>query len=248
MNGINPATEMLVRKTDSIFKLNAEEHNALAALPVQVSELRADQDIVREGDRPSRSCFILEGFACAFKVTGDGRRQILAFQLPGDMPDLYSLHLSVLDSSIATLTPCKVGFVTHDALRELCERHPRLASAFWRTTLIDASIFREWMVNVGQRQASQRVAHLFCEMFVRSSAVGLTQGDTCAMFVTQSELADATGISTVHINRTIQALRRSGLIELKGPTLRILDWQRLEYEGDFDPTYLHLENSARHPM
>src|SRR5215218_2416127 len=131
------------------------------------------QDIVREGDRPTRSCTLLEGFAAMFKVTAEGKRQITGFHIPGDIPDLQSLHLEVLDSSLGTITPAKVGFIRHETLHDLCARYPRLAGAFWRETLVDASIFREWMVNVGRREAINQIAHILCEMTVRMRAVGL---------------------------------------------------------------------------
>jgi CRP-like cAMP-binding protein len=208
---------------------------------MQVMDLRADQDIVREGDRPTRSCALLEGFACTYKITEEGRRQITAFHISGDIPDLQSLHLKVLDTSLGTITPCKVGFIQHESLRDLCERHPRIASALWPQTLIDAAIFREWTTNVGRREAYSRRAHILCEMVVRMRAVGLAQDYTCDLPITQSEFADAAGLSTVHVNRTLQELRGEELIILKGTTLQVLDWDGLTRAGDFDPTYLHLE-------
>ena len=239
-----PLADRLIRKLGSSVTLSQEETGAFADLPMQVMDLRADQDILREGDRPSRSCLLIEGFTCAYKMTGEGKRQIMAFHVPGDIPDLQSLHLSVLDNSLGTMTPCKVGFIRHEALQDLCARFPRIAAAFWRGTLIDGSIYREWMVNVGQRSAYARIAHLLCEMMMRLRAVGLAEGDTCALPITQSELGDATGMSTVHVNRTLQELRGFGLIRLEGGNLQVLDWQGLQRAGDFDPAYLHLERRA----
>jgi len=231
----------MIRKLESIFSLDESERTALLNLPLQVTMLKADQDIVREGDRPTRSCALLEGFACTFKMTAEGKRQITAFHIPGDIPDLQSLHLEVLDTSLATLTPSKVGFIQHEALQELCDNHSRIARALWRETLIDAAIFREWTVNVGRREAYARMAHLLCELMVRLQAVGLAQDQTCEIPITQGEFADATGLSNVHVNRVLQALRTDGLIILKGNTLQVLDWDQLKQAGDFDPTYLHLE-------
>ena len=155
------------------------------------------------------------------------------------MPDLQSLHLEVLDITVTTLTPCKVGFVQHEAMRELCARFPRLSDAFWRETLVAAAVFREWVMNVGRRQAYARIAHVFCEWMTRMEAIGLAADNTCEFPMTQNELADATGMTTVHVNRTLQRLRAEGLIELTGSKLTILDWERLQQVGDFDPTYLH---------
>src|SRR5918995_2307575 len=185
----HPAITPLIRKLESIFTLDESERAALLNLPLQIATLRADQDIVREGDRPTRSCALLEGFACTSKMTAEGKRQITAFHIPGDIPDLQSLHLEVLDTSLATLTPCKVGFVQHEALHDLCERCPRIASALWRQTLIDASVFREWTVNVGRREAYARIAHILCELMARLEVVGLTKDHTCEIPITENELA-----------------------------------------------------------
>ncbi len=196
---------------------------------------------MREGDAPSRSCLILSGFACTYKVTAQGKRQIVSFNLPGDIPDLQSLHLKVLDNSISTLSQCRVGFITHEALWDLCKRYPRIASAFWRETLIDASIFREWVMNIGQREAYTRMAHVLCELVTRLRAVGLVEDHSCNLPITQGEFADALGVTTVHVNRVLQAMRADGLIELSGDRLFVPDWDRLKEVGEFNPTYLHLE-------
>ncbi len=242
-NTLNPKYSPLIRKLDSIFTLTDDERQALENLPMQVVLIKEGQDIVREGDRPTRSCLLLSGFACVYKVTGDGKRQIAGFSIPGDIPDLQSLHLEVLDSSLGTLTPCQVGFITHDALRDLCERYPRITAAFWRETLIDAAIFREWVMNVGQREAYNRMAHVFCELLVRLRAVGLAEDHACDLPITQAEFADALGVSNVHVNRVLQEMRANGLIKLSGDRLKILDWETLKRVGDFDPTYLHLKRN-----
>jgi len=175
------------------------------------------------------------------QVTAEGKRQITAFHIPGDIPDLQSLHLEVLDTSLGTLSRCKVGFIQHEALQELCDRHPRIANAMWRETLIDAAIFRDWTANIGRREAYGRIAHILCELIVRLEAVGLTQDHTAQIPITQNEFADATGLSSVHVNRVLQALRADGLIVLRGNTLQVPDWEKLKKAGDFDPTYLHLQ-------
>jgi CRP-like cAMP-binding protein len=232
--------QRLIAKLESIFPLTDGEREAVACLPMQVTDLRADQDIVREGDRPSRCCALLEGFVCTYKTTSDGKRQILAFHIPGDLPDLQSLHLRTLDNSVQTLTACRVGFIQHEHMRELCQHHPRIAGAFWRETLVDAAIFREWILNIGRREAFNRLAHMLCELVTRLGAVGLVRDRTCDLPMTQGELGDALGISTVHVNRTLQDLRSAGLITLRGGSLEVLDWDGLKRAADFDATYLHL--------
>src|SRR5215203_4712745 len=237
---LHPHDNPLIRKLGSVFALTEDERQALEALPMQVMVIKDDQDIVRMGDRPSRSCLILSGFAATYKVTAGGKRQIVSFAIAGDIPDLQSLHLKTLDTSIATISTCRVGFIPHEALRDICTRYPRLAAAFWRETLIDAAIFREWVMNVGRREAYQRMAHVLCELLVRLRAVGLAQDHACDLPITQSEFADALGVSNVHVNRVLQQLRADGLIETQGSRLRIPDWDRLKEVGEFDPTYLHL--------
>jgi CRP-like cAMP-binding protein len=232
----------MIRKLESVFTLTEDERQALENLPMQVAVLKDHQDIVREGDQPTRSCLLLSGFACVYKMTAQGKRQIVSFAIAGDIPDLQSLHLKVLDNSINTISQCRVGFITHEALREICERYPRLAAAFWRETLIDASIFREWVMNVGRREAYQRMAHVLCELIVRLKAVDLVEDHVCDLPITQSEFADALGVTNVHVNRVLQQMRAEGLIITQGTQLKIPDWNKLKEVGEFDPTYLHLEN------
>lgn len=237
-----PDQNPLIRKLNSIFTLTDDERQALENLPMQVTVLKADQDIAREGDRPSRCCLLLNGFACSYKVTAEGKRQIVSFNIAGDIPDLQSLHLNLLDNSVSTMTQCGVGFIPHEALRDLCTRYPRIAAALWRETLVDAAIFREWVMNVGRREGSSRIAHVLCELLVRLRAIGLVEGYACDLPITQAEFADAIGFTTVHVNRILQHMRAEGLIQLKGERLNIPDWEKLKQAGEFDPTYLHLEN------
>lgn len=234
----------LVRKLESIAQLSEDDRQALLALPMSVEEVGADQDIVRDGDRPAESFLLLEGFSCRYKLLPDGRRQIVSFNVPGDVPDLLSLHLRVLDHSIGTLVPSKLAFISHANLHDLIGRHPRIGAAFWRDTLIDAAIFREWMVGLGRRSAYQRVAHLFCELALRMEVVGLAYDRVYELPVTQAELGDALGLSTVHVNRMLQELRENGLIAVSGRTVRIQNWDGLKRAGGFDPLYLHLQHGV----
>lgn len=238
--GSHPPNTPMIRKLESIFPITDQEKQALQDLPVQVVGLKPGLDIVRIGERPSQCCLILEGFTCVYKLTSEGRRQIIALHVPGDMPDLQSLHLAVMDISIAPISPCKVGFIQHDNLRRVCERYPRLTAAFWRETLVDASIYREWLLNIGQREAYPRMAHLLCEFLMRLKAVGLAEDGTFDLPITQAELADAIGITSVHMNRVFQALRGNGLIQTKRTQVTVPDWKRLKEAGEFDPLYLHL--------
>jgi cAMP-binding proteins - catabolite gene activator and regulatory subunit of cAMP-dependent protein kinases len=230
-----------IRKLESIATLSDDEKQALCDLPMRLKAIDADQDIVREGDRPNECCLILEGFVCRYMMLDDGRRQILSFHTPGDIPDLQSLHLKVMDHSIGTLAPSSVAFIPHKSLHELNDRYPRIAGTLWRDTLIDAAIFRLWMVGLGRKSAYERISHLLCELQMRLRAVGLTNDHSYQLPLTQSELADATGISTVHVNRVLQDLKKDGLVTFQNGSLVIEDWEGLKKAGEFDPTYLHLD-------
>ena len=240
MDAVHPHTVALIRKLESIASLAPEEKAALLRLPLRLKTVTADQDIVSEGDTPSECCLIVEGFACRYTVTAEGKRQIQSFHISGDIPDVQSLHLTVMDHSLGTSVPCKLAFIRHDDLRGLMRNHPRLGDLFWRDTLIDAAVFRQWVVNVGRRPSLTRMAHLLCELLVRLRAVELVEDHAFDLPVTQGDLADALGISNVHVNRVSQELRKMGLIALQGKTLRVLDWEGLKATGEFDPTYLHL--------
>ncbi|CAM2750649.1 Fumarate and nitrate reduction regulatory protein [Methylobacterium mesophilicum] len=231
-----------IRRIESIalFTLTDDERAALNALPMQVVQFEAYQDIVREGDQPGRCFALLEGIACTYKSTQGGKRQVMAYHVAGDIPDMQSLHLKVLDISIATVGPSKVGFVQHEAVRAMLRAFPRLGDALWRATLIDAALVREWMLNTGRREAFARMAHLFCELITRLGVVGLAPDLTCDLPMTQPELADALGITPVHVNRTIRDLKAAGLITLRSRRLTVHDWDGLRAAAEFDPTYLHI--------
>jgi CRP-like cAMP-binding protein len=238
---LHPEHNILIRKLRSISPLSEEERHCLLTLPLVTKSVGADHDVVREGECPTECCLVVEGFTCRYKLTADGKRQIFSFHLPGDIPDLQSLHLKVMDHSLATLTPSKLAFVAHERLTDLIRRCPRVGDVLWRDTLIDAAVFREWMIGIGRRSAYTRIAHVLCEVLVRMKAVGLANGRECDLPVTQAELADALGLSTVHVNRSLQDLRAAGLIALRGGSLTVLNWDCLKESGEFDAMYLHLD-------
>ena len=244
MDPSTPIQNPLIRKLESIFVLSDDERSALLGLAATITNVGADEEIIHEGNRPSECCLIVEGFACRYTMTEEGKRQIFSFHIPGDIPDLQSLHLEVMDHSLGTLVPSRLAFIPHAAIRDLMRRCPRIADAFWRDTLIDAAVFRAEMVGLGRRDAYGRIAHLLCELFVRLKAVGLTSGRAYALPITQAELGDALGLSTVHVNRTLQQLRGDGLIQTQGGTVMVQDWERLKRAGQFEETYLHLRKEA----
>ena len=231
----------MIRHLESIAELSGADKQAIGTLPLTLRSVGADEEIVHEGDVPEQCCLLLDGFMHRYKVVPNGERQILSLHLPGEIPDLLSLHLPKMDHSLGTLTPSRIAMIPHGALRDISRAHPGIAEAFWRDTLIDASIFREWIVNVGRRGARERIAHLFCEMFIRSRLIGLAGDGGFELRLTQGEIGEATGLTPVHVNRTLQDLRKSGLIASEGRFLRILDWTGLRRAGGFDAAYLHLK-------
>jgi CRP-like cAMP-binding protein len=240
----------LIRQLETIAVLSDEDRAALAALPLRVKSIGENRDIIREGSKPTESCLVLEGLVCRYKMVAGGRRQILSFHLPGDLPDLASLYLPRMDHSIAALTPARVAFIPHEAIRNIIRKHVSLAETLTRHALIDGSIFREWIANVGRRTALERIAHVMCETYVRMRALGLVKLEAFDLPLTQAELGDATGLSNVHVNRTLQELRKLGVITTVKKVHTIVDWEMLKETADFDPAYLHLNsgNGARPPV
>lgn len=229
------------------LRLTNPERQAVEGVSVRLRDVPADRIIEREGDRSAQCVVVLDGLTCLSKVVGSGARQIVAFHLPGDAPDLHGLHLGHLDGDLWAVAPSTLAVMDPAQLRLLCERQPRIAAALWRVTLVDAAIQREWTVNLGQRLAVQRLAHLFCEVLLRMGAVGLAHGDACAFPVTQADLGEAIGLSSVHLNRSLQELRQEGLVSFERGSLIVHDRAALAERGDFDPAYLHLAGAGAVP-
>ena len=232
--------DRLIARLRAIADLSETEARAIADLPITPRRIAAGQDIVREGERTHVSCVLIEGFLLRYKSMAEGRRQILAFHVPGDVPDLQSLHLPKMDHSLAAVTDSVIGTIPHAALSVAIREHEPLQKALWREALIDAAKFREWIANVGGRAALPRLAHLFCELFVRNRAMGLNDGDAFHMPLTQNELGEALGLSTVHVNRMMTELKRRGLVRKAASRLHIPDLAALAALAEFDADYLHL--------
>jgi CRP-like cAMP-binding protein len=209
-------------------------------------EVAARRDLIREGDPPKAVNLILEGWACRYKTLPDGRRQIVSLFIPGDLCDLNIYILKEMDHNIGAITGLRVAEIAREDFERLMIEHPRITQALFWNELVTVAIQREWTLNVGQRTAYERIAHLLCEMFLRLETVGLTDGDSCNFPLTQVDLADATGLTAVHVNRTLQELRRSGLIELQSKTLVIPDFKALKAAAMFNDNYLHLNHEGAH--
>jgi CRP-like cAMP-binding protein len=238
-------TNPLILKLAHRDQLTVEEKQALETAIARVRHVDADEDIVREGTRPAESNLLLEGFAARYKILSNGRRQITAIHVTGDFVDLNSFLLKQMDHGVAALTPCRIAVVPHEALQRISEGQPHLTRMLWLSTLIDGAIQREWLVAMGRRSALGHFAHLLCELFLRLEAVGQTDGQRFRLPVTQVELGDTLGLSSVHVNRVVQELRSKGMITWTGDVVTILDWAELRKEADFDPTYLYLNREAR---
>ena len=229
-----------VQRLRRCTKLTDEDLHVVGAVPIKTVQYEPREDIVREGDYSGHCFIILNGVSCSYKSTGKGERQITAFHIAGDVPDLNSLHLDTRDTSYRAVSACTVGFVRHGAMHTICAGSYDIAGALWRMTLIDGAVFREWEVNLGRREAKAAMAHLLCEQYYRFMAVGLVDGTSFKFPVTQQEMGEALGLSAVHVNRTVQYLRAKRLVEFENGRVAIPDISALAAEGDFQPDYLHL--------
>jgi len=236
--------ESLITKLSRLAKLDEEDRAALRALPLTVKPARTNSYLVREGDTPAACCLLIDGYACRHKAASNGGRQIVSFHHPGDMLDLQHLWLERADHSVQTISDAKVGWITVGALRDLARRRPGVGEALWRDTLIDASIFREWVLNVGRRGAKERIAHMLCEFAVRGEAAGMGSPEEFILPMTQEHIADATGLTAIHVNRMLQALGADGVIQRDKRRIAITDWQRMRRVADFEPAYLHAGEMA----
>src|SRR6201986_3768554 len=238
----------LLRKLANFTKLTDEECAAVKERTQDVHEFAAREDVISQGDRTAGVKLLLEGFACRYKVLEDGRRQIVAYFVPGDLCDLRVFILKRMDHSIVAIVPSKVAEISPGNVLKLTHNYPTLTRALWWSTLVEEAIAREWIVNVGQRNALERMAHLFCELWYRFRAVGLNDGMSCTLPLTQVELAETLGLSSVHVNRTLQALRKRKLITLENGTLTIDNLEELKELSFFNPDYLHLDYNQDKPQ
>ncbi len=237
-----PAANPLIEKLARFVPLDAEEREALRHISRNSVRSRRGTDLISEGDKPLAVFLILEGWAFRYKQLEDGSRQIMAYLIPGDLCDIRIFLFEEMDHSIGLLSDAKVVKIPAAEMLGLMDRYPRIERALMWATLVDEATLREWLLNVGQRDAVQRISHLFCELCVRLSVVKMVDGsETFAMPLTQSEIADTTGMTTVHVNRSLQRLRKDGLIQTHGGKLTILDFDRLAKIAGFTDTYLHID-------
>ncbi|HEY0413035.1 MAG TPA: Crp/Fnr family transcriptional regulator [Allosphingosinicella sp.] len=229
----------LTRKLEALVPLGDEDRAAIGALPTTIRSVPAAHVLVREGRETSECCVLVEGYACRHKLAAGGGRQIVSFQIRGDILDLQHLLLPVADHNVQTITEATVAWIPKSALMAVARRRTAVAEALWKDSLIDASIFREWVLNVGRRDAKARIAHMLCEFVARCEAAGLGSPDRFELPMTQEQIADATGLTAVHVNRMLRALVDEGVVARGRRELRITDWPRLRSIAGFNSTYLH---------
>lgn len=231
--------EPMVHKLTLRSRLGPAETRALLDLPHRLVTANQHSYLVREGDRSDCCVLLLSGFVYRNKIAGSGARQILSVHMRGDLVDLQNSLLDSADHNVQALTRAELAYIPHEAILDVAATHPAIARALWCDTLVDGSVFREWILNVGQRNARQRISHLLCEIALRQQEARLCHGPSYAWPMTQEQLGDATGLTAVHVNRTVQKLRKDGLISTDNQMLTIADFAELQAEGDFNRAYLH---------
>jgi CRP-like cAMP-binding protein len=243
----NHSLAPMVRKLEQWHPLNDAERAALLALPHTVRDLKAHQYVVWDGDKPQNACLLLSGFAFRHKLAGNGSRQILSIHMKGDLIDLQNSLLGTADHNVQMMTDGALALIPAQAVVDLAFRMPAIGMAMWYETLVEGSIFREWILNVGRRDAFTAIAHLLCEFALRAEAAEIGQSAHYELPLTQEQLADAVGLTSVHVNRTLMRLEAEGHIRRNRRVIEIDDWQTLAKVADFEPRYLHIRNGAMLP-
>lgn len=233
--------EAILKHLLLIGDLADADRQAVLDLPGEVRSIRRGEDVLREGDHPNESVVVLAGLLQRYKMSPDGRRQIHSLYLPTDTPSFETLPMEVVDNNVGAIAPSRIGIVHHDDLCRLIDEHPKVRMLIWRETLVQGAIFREWLMRNSQMLAHVQMAHFFCEMMLRARAAGIAQGNSCDLPITQEDLADALGVTPVHVNRTLMVLRAGGLVEFQKGRLTIADWPKFAEIAEFDASYLHLE-------
>jgi CRP-like cAMP-binding protein len=235
----NDAFDRLIHKLERLAPLGQADRDAIRSLPFTIKQVPSHHYLVREGSSATDCCVLLSGYACRHKTTSGGGRQIVSFHIPGDILDLQHLLLTRADHNLQTITEAKFALVPAADLRRLAQEYPAIGDALWRDTLIDASIFREWVLNVGRRDAKSRIAHMLCEFAARREKAGLGAPEQFELPMTQEQIADATGLTPVHVSRMLHELVADEVIIRDKRKLEIRDWARMCRVADFDRAYLH---------
>lgn len=231
-----------IRARDTI---SAEEERAIRALVSEVTEWPKNRTVIQHGQELNYSTLLLDGWMARAKDLPNGQRQIAEINLPGDFVDLHGFTLKRLDHDIMTITRCRVALVPHERLVELTEKWPHLTRLYWFNTNLDAAIHREWTLSLGRRSAIARLSHLLLELNIRLGITGFTQRNSFDFPLTQIELGECLGLTSVHVNRTLQQLRRKGLVDVQNRRVTIHDLAALQDVAEFDDDYLYLDRRQR---
>ena len=242
---LNKSLEAMLPKLERWVRFDDADREALVSLPHQLRRLDPSQYVVREGDKPAHCVLLLSGFAFRSKIVGDGGRQILSLHIAGDMIDLQNSVLGVADHNVQALSQIEIAMIPRGEILQVAAERPAVGRAFWHDTLVDGSVHREWITNIGRRDARTRMAHLLCEFALRLETAGLGEHTDYELPMTQEQLADCLGLTPVHVNRTLKALEAEQLITRTQRAVRIDDWERLARAGDFNSTYLHVDIDGR---
>lgn len=229
----------LIRKLKEHSRLTSDDLAAINALSHTVRKLKPNEDLIRQGDDPDVSAVVLSGMVARYHLLQDGVRQYLSFHMAGDMPDSQALFVDKMDHAVCAIGPALIALIPHKELLATFNRRPSIAFAIWRETLIDAAIFREAITNNSARLMPARMAHLFCELFYRARASGLTHGNTLAAPISLVQLGETLGMSIATVNRTLHELRASRSVNFQRGRLGVKDWKRLAELAQFSPAYLH---------
>lgn len=221
-------------------EIDGEDRAAILGLPYFVRSFDAGGYLIRDGDESNYCRIILDGFAVRHKLNDEGLRQIVSIHIRDDILGAENLYLKTADHNVQTLTRCDIALIPGRALRDLFITRPSVGVAMFTNSLVEASRYREWMLNIGRRDARTRLAHLLCEIAVRFGARGLAPGRRYELPMTQEQLGDALGLTSVHVNRTLKSLESDGLIVRHKRILTFPDWIRLRQVADFNDRYLHL--------
>jgi CRP-like cAMP-binding protein len=233
------------RKLEARDDLPPQERQALLDASGEIRQVKAGTDFIREGDRPDQSILLARGLTARYNIVRDGGRQITACHIDGDFVDLPGFLLKTMDHGVRAMTDCLLVTFPHGNLARITEQYPHLTRLLWLTTLLDAAIHRQWLVVKGRLSSTDHMAHLFCEHLVRARVVGLERAGEFPFAITQTDLADAMGISAVHVNRTLQELRAKNLVQWEHGRLKVLDEPSLRRLGQFDETFLHVGREPR---
>ena len=235
------ALQPLINKLQLWAPLTDADREALLSLPFTLRHLKAGYHIIWDGDKPLHCCLLIHGYAYRHKIVHEGKKQIFSLHMDGDLIDLQNSLLGRADHNVETLTECDVALIPVEAIRKIAFDRPSIGMAMWYDTLVEGSIFREWIANIGRRTARARIAHLICEFAMRLKAAQLGAPDGFTVPMSQEWISDAVSLTSIHVNRVLKSLQTDGLIHRSRRWIEIRDWDGLAQAGDFNPAYLHLD-------